>query len=233
MNKNTKNKIAMYKAVKSVIDANQTAWNALPAFGTVYTAFIETLTALEQSAYDQSLATLGVKAEKNVKREELALKTYAISSGIVAFAVLNNDASLIDQMNIGKWELKNAGKTRLLQLVDRVIAKGTAFGNQLSDFGIDSTAMAELQSLRNETEALLDAPRNAIVERRLHTQQINSLRKELDQILYLQLDKLMVVLKAEHPTFFQSYRNARVVVDLKGRKTRRNPERDDGTGSDE
>ena len=205
----------MYKAVKDVLASNQSVWTGIPAFVTVHGSFINKLTALETSAFNQNLSMIGVSAAKNAKRQEVVDKTYAISSGIVAFAVLNNNAKLIDRMTITKSDMLYASKTRLLLLVDRVIAKASEFESQIDEFGVDQQSITELQTLRDELEAMLNAPRNAILDRKGYTQQIKALRKELDMILYLQLDKLMQVLSAEHPDLFTAYNNARVIVDLK------------------
>jgi hypothetical protein len=83
----------------------------------------------------------------------------------------------------------------------------------LDDYGVDQTTVDELQTHRDELEAQLGAPRNAIVERKTLTGQIRSLRREIDAILNLQLDKLMEFLREEHPGFFASYKNARVTID--------------------
>src|SRR5690606_19279887 len=102
MDKITKNKIAMYKAVKSIIVANEANWSDLPAFASAVQTFGERLDALEQAAYHQNLALVGVSAVKNAKRAIVADKAYAMSSSMVAFAVVSNDVELISHMKIAK-----------------------------------------------------------------------------------------------------------------------------------
>lgn len=217
----------MYKTVRSIIENNQAIWSNLPAFSQSRDAFIQKLSELEQKSYEQSLALIGVSATKDVKKQFTAEKTYAISSALVAYAVMHNDTALLEQMNVGKKAVFQASKTNLLQFVDRVIAKALVYTAELVEFGVDQQAISDLQTLRDELEDQLNAPRNAIVERKGLTQQITTLRKELDDILKLQLDKLMIVFKPDHPNFFRAYSNARVIVDLRNR-TAGNAERDDG-----
>lgn len=239
MDKITRNKIAMYKAVKSVIESNQTNWSTLPAFATAVQTFNERLDALEQAAYHQNLALVGVSAVKNAKRAIVADKAYAMSSSMVAFAVVTNDVELINHMKIPKFELDNASKDRMLILVDRIIARATDLVNLLGDYGVDQAGIDELQLLRDELDVQMSAPRNAIVDRKGQTARIKSLVRELDVIVKMQLDKLMVILKEEHPRFFMDYGNARVIIDLKNRRSSSdatgepNPERDDGLPADD
>ncbi len=217
MNKITKNKIGMYKAVRTVLENHEAIWNNVPAFSQSHSAFIQKLNAIEQKSFEQSLATIGISAAKDEKRRIVGEKTFAISSGMVAFAVMTNDATLLKQMDIGRKAIFQASKVNLLQMIDRVIAKASEFGNELTDFGVDQQSVAELQTLRDELETQLNAPRNAVIDRKGFTQQISALRRDLDRILRLQLDKLMFVLREEHPDFFAAYTNARVIVDHKNR----------------
>lgn len=221
----------MYKAVKSIIVANEANWSDLPAFASAVQTFGERLDALEQAAYHQNLALVGVSAVKNAKRAIVADKAYAMSSSMVAFAVVSNDVELISHMKIAKHELDNCSKDKMLILVDRIITRANDLVNLLGDFGIDQASVDELQLLRDELDAQMSAPRNAIIDRKGQTARIKSLVRELDAIIKFQLDKLMIILKEDHPQFFVGYSNARIIVDHKNRSASggtQPPERDDG-----
>lgn len=205
----------MYKAVKTVVAENATLWSGLPAFENVFNTFTQKLGTLEQHAYNQNLALVGVSAVKEDKRELVADKAHAISSSLMAFAVISNNVELINQMKISRNTLRRSPYVRALQLLDLIIAKATVHLNDLGDFGVEQAAITELQTLRDELEVLMNAPRNAIIERKVLTQQIKVITKEIDLLLKNQLDKLMVVLKEEQPDFFTAYRNARIIIDHK------------------
>lgn len=222
MNRITQNKVAMYKAVRSTLAKHKGIWESIPAFSQSHSAFIEKLRALEQNAFEQSFALIGISAAKDAKKQIVAEKTYAISSGILAYAVINNNSTLIELMNIGKKVIFQASKAKLIQIVDRVIANGTEFGDDLAEFGVTSEKISELHDLRDELEMILNSPRNAIIARKGYTQQIAKTRKELDQILKMQIDKLMLVLEFEHPDFFAEYKNARIIIDFRNGKRENN-----------
>lgn len=207
----------MYKAVRSIIETNQANWSALPAFASAVQTFGERLYALEQAAYHQNLALVGVSAVKNAKKSIVVDKAYAMSSSMVAFAVVTNDVELINQMKIAKHVLDNASKDQMLILVDRIISRAGDLVNLLGDYGVDQSAIDELQVLRNELDAQMNAPRNAIIDRKGQTRRIKSLVRELDAIIKFQLDKLMIILKEDHPDFFIGYTNARMIVDHRNR----------------
>ena len=207
----------MYKAVQTVIASNNAAWSGFVAFENVFTKFNEKVNLLQEHAYNQSLALVGVSASKEAKRELVAKKAHAMSSSLSAYAVLVNNVELFNQMKISRWDILRGGRSRVLQLLDLIISKAEAHVNELSDFGVEQQTISELQTLRDELEVMLAAPRNAIIERKTLTHQIKVLTREIDMILKHQLDKLMIVLQEDHPDFFTVYRNARVIVDLKAK----------------
>lgn len=207
----------MFKAVKSVIAANNSAWSGLPAFETAFNTYTAKLAQLELLSYNQGFAIVGVSALKDAKREEAAEKAYAMANSISAFAVVTNKVELYNKMKISKWTILKGSRQEALQLVDIVLAKANEFENDLGDFGIDQATIAELQTIRDELYEQLSAPRNAIIERKTITGQIKLLEKDMIRILRLQLDKLMEFLREDNPEFYASYKNARVTIDLKSK----------------
>ena len=236
MDKIGKNKVAMYKSLKTIIAQNEASWTSLPAFANAYQTFVERLSALEQRGYQQNLALVGVSAVKDAKKAIVIDKTFAMGSAITAYAVLNKDVELINHMKISKHMLNSAGKELLLVLVDRVIKRATSLAGQLDDFGVDAASVEELSTLRDELDAQMNAPRNAIIDRKGQTIGIKTLITEIDGIIKLQLDKLLFILKEDHPQFFIDYTNARMIVDHGSRHPNGTsedvpPEPDDGIGS--
>lgn len=231
MDKIGKNKVAMYKSLKTIIADNQASWTSLPAFASAYQTFIGRLTALEQRVYQQNLALIGVSAVKDAKKSIVIDKAYAMASAITAYAVVNNDVELINHMKINRHELQSSGKELLLVLVDRIVNRATGLVGHLDDFGVDQASVDELSTLRDELDVQMNAPRNAIIDRKGQTLGIKTLIKEIDTIIKLQLDKLLFILKEDHPQFFIDYTNARIIVDHRNRPTiggAQAPERDDG-----
>lgn len=225
----------MYKAVKSIIAENQANWSELPAFASAVFTFGERLDALMQAAYHQNLALIGVSAVKDAKRSIVVDKAFAMCSSMVAYAVVNKDVELISHMKIAKHELIYCSKDTMLILVDRIVTRASEIVDLLEDYGVIQADIDELRLLRDELDAQMSAPRNAIIDRKGHTARIKSLVRELDAIIKFQLDKLMIILKEDHPDFFTAYTNARIIVDHRNRPsggaspgTDFPPERDDG-----
>lgn len=219
MDKITKNKMAMYKSLKTILASHQANWSSFPAFASAVNTFESRLAALEEAQYHQNLALVGISAVKHAKQEIVADKAYAISSAMVAYAVVNNNVELLNHMKIAKHMIRHASRDHVLVLLDRIITRATEFVGVLGDYGIAQSDIDELVALRNELDAQMNAPRNAIIDRKGQTSRIKSIVHELDAIVRFQLDKLIVILKDEHPDFFLDYSNARIIVDHRNRST--------------
>jgi hypothetical protein len=230
MDKITKNKLAMYRSLRTVLTSHEAEWSALPAFASAVQTFGARLDALEQSMYQQNIALVGVSAVRDAKKSIVADKAYAMSSAMVAYGVVNNDVELINHVKIARHRIMHAPRDLVLVLVDRILIRGASLIGQLDIYGVDQAAIDQLQLLRDELSTQMNAPRNAILDRKGQTERIRNLVKEIDAILKFRLDKLIIILKEEHPELFAAYTNARVIVDHRNR-TAGSGERDDGSST--
>jgi hypothetical protein len=227
MNKITKNKLAMYRSLRTVLTSQEAEWSVLPAFASAVQTFASRLGALEQSMYQQNIAMVGVSAVRDAKKSIVADKAYAMSSAMVAYGVVNNDVELINHVKIARHKLLYAPRDLVIVLVDRILIRATSLIGLLDAYGVDQASVNELQLLRDELGTQMNAPRNAILDRKGETERISSLVKEIDAILKFQLDTLIRILKEDHPDLFIAYTNARVIVDHRNRNAS-SGERDDG-----
>ncbi len=204
----------MYKTVKNVVDSAN-SWTGFTAFEAAYTAFGSKLTQLENFAYNQTLALVGVKTVKEAKRTEAAKFTLEVAASLAAFASTTGNVELRERMKISPSKLKYGAAHHSLQLIDLVIEKATLHLNDLGDFGVDQAKLTALINKRDQVNIVFNAPRQAIVDRKVMTAKMDELVLEIDRILREQLDKLMLILDPQDHEFFLSYNAARVIVDHK------------------
>jgi hypothetical protein len=146
-----------------------------------------------------------------------------MAASLSAYAVITGKVMLFNQMKFRKKTLLRGDRNEVVRLMDLVIEKATEFQSELDPYGIDAADIAELQGLRDELEVHFGAPRNAIVERKTATANLDTLSREINDLLRFQLDKLMLVLKEEAPEFYSTYTNARHTVALKNARRDENP----------
>lgn len=220
MNKITKNKIVMYRAVLKVLEDHEASWNGVPAFHTAVQQYRDKMDVLDLLAAHQNEALLGVTDQKDLKKQEIADKGFIIASALKAFAVSENNIKLLDQVKISHSSLQNATIIVTLQLIDRILSKATSFSAQLVDYGIDQAQIDELASLRVNIKTEFGEPRLAIIARKTTTSDIKILVKDIDAILENRLSSLMATFRLSHPKFYKLYQNAKNVINFRTGKLR-------------
>jgi len=205
----------MYKAVKTVVNSNTASWTGLPAFVSVFNTFTEKLVQLETLGYNQAFIALGVGKVKSKKRKEASELVIPISNALKAYAQSVGNESLKQKMNFPPSNLLYKSDFRVNQLISFVIEKAELHLAELGDFGVSQQMLDELNNVHDELRIIFNAPRKAIIDRKLITTQIKGLVGDLDTMLRRQLDLLAGVLKPSELEFFTSYKNARVIIDLR------------------
>lgn len=217
MDQKTKNKLKMYQAVQGICLQHQADWSGLPAFADVLTHFIVQLNELEQTGYRQGIATLGVKAGKDQLLHATIAVAETVSNGLRAYAAGLNDVLLTAQLRFSKWDFKRNGTLSTLYLIDRILEVAQPLAALTGDYGVSQQQLTDLQNMRQQLGDAVWMPRAAIIDRMQQTKAIAYLQRELDGLLKTRLDPLACVLRAAQPGFYMNYRNARMIVDYRGK----------------
>ena len=207
-----KNKLRMYKAVKTVFSVHQTSWTGLPALVTAHDAFTEKLTQLETLGDEQDLKTSGVTKHKHMVHEATAKAVLKIAKGLRVYALENNLVELSENLNFTLTDVLHRSEIKASHLFNFVLEKAEELIAELADYNITPARLAEVQALSAEFETLRFATRDAVIERKFITSSINAIEEEMDALLKDKVDLLMATLETEHKKFFSQYFNARHIV---------------------
>lgn len=203
----------MYKRVSDVLHTNGTIWEGIPAFVLSVDDLNDKIHALEEKETMQQSVTIGVSAVKDQIKKEKIDEIYRISSALLALAATLSDEKLRKEMKFTHGALSNAPRVELISKIDLIIDRAQTNVSALNDFGIEGQDVSALQTLRSELDTHLMNPRKAISTRKGLNAEINTLSKEIDLLLSDGIDRLMFVLKSDHPPFFAAYTEARNVID--------------------
>lgn len=213
MNNIVKNKLRMYQAVRRVIQSNNASWNGLAAFENAVTRFSQKVTELENLTYKKSKALLGIKSKRDQKREAIIQQALFVANALYAYAANIGDEKLKADVNYSPSKMKYAPISKFLQIVNGLINTANDHLNDLGDYGIDQPLMDDLTLAHMEFIEMANLPRQAVVSRKVMTQKIKSTVSDIDTVLNDQLDKLIVLLTEQDPTFVMTYEGARTIID--------------------
>lgn len=218
MTNNQENKRSMYFSVSATLNVNKIIWQNFLPFSNAVNRFYDINEQIMQQAMQQSVPITGVSEDKQQARYEIEVILDHLCKKMTAFANVSNNMTLRDKVNYNSTKISLQRDTLLIDLTQNVIDQALYNLNKLVDYNIDAAMVSNLQSKLDEFNAILSAPRQQIIHRKGATKQLSALFKEADTILKNEMDLLVVEFEKNHPDFVRNYKNARIIIDLRGRR---------------
>jgi len=214
MKKNEANKLAMYNAVVALLDANIAKLNPMPAIVQVFNSFKSLVAEIKDIDYEFVIRTRDETMKKKMKRTILCERIFRIANALFVLGARTNDTDLLANAKFTKWELNRMRDTLLSKKCEFVLAKANEHQQELVDYGITQSVIAEAEEALDEfTGALGEQTReyeNTAADRLTLTEKF----KTATSILKQELDRLMTLIENEAPDFYNAYRSARTIKDL-------------------
>jgi len=212
------NKRSMYIAVQRVCNSNNSSWRGLPAFVRAFGNFETTLAKIDSQRQIQEGKTTGITENKQKEEDEMIQITLEIAAAVYARASINGDNELRDKVSYSPSYLRNSRDNILKDISQVIHDEADKVIANLADYGKTPADLTQLQKEIDDYAAILAKPRTAIGARATATTNLVELFKQGDNILKNRLDKLMVSYQNSEPVFYQTYQNARNIVDLGARR---------------
>jgi Carboxypeptidase regulatory-like domain len=226
MNKNQNAKFKMYRATEKHCDDNTEITKNMPAFVAAFNNFKAIITEINDTTQAKSVILRGIAIDKNESRQSLGSKVTEIAGLIFAFASATGNNTLKQEVNVSETKLLQHNEERFVSRCQNVYAKGLENVALLADYGITNQTLENLKSLIDDYLAKSPNTRNATGNRKTLNSNLTALFKKADTVLKEQIDKLIIVFRAEHPDFVKTYEANRIIIDaastttqLKGKVT--------------
>lgn len=199
----------MFQTVVATLHENQNAVANKPAFASALHHFEERLNQLEQLLNDHAKDMGWVTSEKTSTVNSAVESAYLLMKIVKAYGDSIGDESLQSKMNFRKRDFTDNGTLGMINAIHFVIQEASAIEEELVAFGINATMISDLIALHDKLIILNNAPRLAIISRKLVTKQIDVLEKELVEDLRVVFDPFVELLKDEFPALHAKYKEAR------------------------
>lgn len=218
MRKNLEDRFTMFLATRTALDNHGAVWAALVPFNNAVTAFKAKITTVEEEVAIQEMDLLGYAKDKALKKEAMVEKALSVARQTFAFAEDTGDVVLREKMAQSRTGLMSLRDAVVAQKCQGIHTEATGVLASLAPYGIVAVDLTALQTVIDDYEAVISAPRTAITVRKGSTEQIETLIQEGTVILTNRLDKMMDEFKLTHPGFYQEYFDARIVVNTGAKK---------------
>ncbi len=217
MNKKQSNHLSSYLAVAFVLTKYEAKVGLVPALEAAVTKFTTLLNELQEVRQVQEGRITGAALQKQKEEDEMIEATLRVAAGIYVFAREQDNMELQQKVKISDSNLRKMGNSALLSQCTLIYNLAMELNSEaLVPFGILPESLAGLKKEIDDFALLVGKPRSGIVARSAATLRLQELFKEIGELLREEMDKLMLVLKGQEPAFYNEYKAARVIVDLRG-----------------
>ncbi len=224
MKKSTANKLNMYESVHAVANDYQTSWQNVPAFSNAINTFETNLNLLRSRLTQQSGAVTGVSLEKKLRTTDLRNRMLLAQHGLFLHGRASGNLQLQARNELSKTDLVKMTLNEFAIRCSELKGDLDTYGAQLSEYGITQQSIDELIPLLLGIDELNNSTRKAIIKRKEITRSISDLEHEIDELLRVELDRLILVFKQSDPAFYHSYSSARITIDYGGGRGSRGEE---------
>jgi hypothetical protein len=214
MNKRQSNKLNSYQSVKGVLQDNKPVYENIPIINQTVVSFFEIVDQIDKIATKTEMDTTGETSAKIVAKEKLASLASSLAASGSVWAFEQKDVELEAALAYSYSDLRYARDTETLQISRAIESELLDCQAELADYMVSDENMADLHRLIEGFEDSLEIKGGVKSGSVAETRQLAILYRVADDLLSKKLDRFVVRLKSNYPTFFDAYQNARMIVDL-------------------
>lgn len=209
------NRVNMINATITVCDANAAATAGIPSFATVLGSVKSKMVLINSLNQIGEGTTKGVTLDTNILRKAMTALALKCANATLAYANSTNNNTLAALVNFSETKL-NALKKEDVDDVCEAIHDATDVNIAgASNFGASATDVTDLQASIELYRTASQNPRQAIITKsQAKKQAANMVREVIDDLLIAQMDKMVNTLKGTNKEFFDTYKQAREILDL-------------------
>ncbi len=214
MDKKTLNFFEMTYTTNDLMQANLTRLEPYPQLTKDSALLNTTLGTTGGVMKEVQKDTSGATDDKSNARMAAILKTVSVARRASVYPMLTNNRQLFEQLDIQKSDLTRLAQTALTERLNGVYDDVVSIQEPIAGMGVPPEETTEMRTLIDAYAKYKAVPRTLTAQHKtLNQSSLPALKKELRTILD-RLDRLMLVF--EGTSFYEDYRNARIIIDRTG-----------------
>jgi hypothetical protein len=215
MDKRQSNKFNSYQSVKGVLDDNRDIYEPIAFIRRSIEEFLGILDELDEVATRTQMDTTGETAAKKLAKEKLARLASSLAASGSVYAFESSNIELEATLKYTYTDINYALDNYALQKAMAIETELLIHKDHLEDYMISAENLEDLHSHIEVYEDALETRGGVKSQSVADFQRLAVLFKKADNILAKKLDRFVLRLKSKYPTFYDAYRNARTIIDLK------------------
>lgn len=213
MNAKKEAKLSMYNAVLTHAEANTTITATVPAFATQVTTLRSIYNEIVDAAQNEAKAITGVAMDKTQVRKAATDLALQVSAAVFSYAAATSNNTLKEQVNFTASDFRNMRDEMVVPNCNNIHNLANTHLASLATYGITTTVLSDLADATEAYADIIATPRNAVAQRSSYSDTINTLMKDADALLKLQMDKVALQFKTDNLEFYNAYKQNRIILD--------------------
>jgi hypothetical protein len=219
MNKNQQNWLSMSLSVKVFCAQLSAIFALIPGFTALETLLGNTITKIQELAIIQISGYKGKTALKAFLRMDLIGKTMTLVRALIAYARLHELIEFYEAVSYTESRLKKMPASTLIAVCQLIQDKAGDVIDDLDEFGITQVILDTQKKAISDFSAGITGPREGIIIKKNATMALKVCFKDGREVI-LKMDDLAGSIKNSNTEAYNSYKNARVIVDYrKGKRS--------------
>jgi tetratricopeptide (TPR) repeat protein len=208
MNNYQLNRYKMYRMVRDYLNEHSDKLNDFPGFKEKCAVMLSKIEEIEGASRVQSEFTNKISFEKNSRRRELETKMVEISRKMAAYAILNDNNTLLANCSYTPWRVGRYTNIDLASQGGNLFNHATEYLENLAQYGITPELVESLQMAIDDYEKVIADPRTNDVNSSVATKKMAQAYKDADEALRF-IDLAVKIAGDADPGFYSEYRSMR------------------------
>ncbi|MFD2565526.1 hypothetical protein [Aquimarina rubra] len=212
MNKDQNNKLDMYEAVQTYLDANTDKWNGVPVLITFKNQFSELLSNIREHQENQEAARVYLGANKTTQKRFVSEKADILNDALEAYAAIEENIELEQKAAKSFSDLNRLRNQDFVTVITETITLLEQHLEALADYGVTADQITDLKNSFDQFLTLQGQPRQYRIAGKQATLNLAELFDNTSSLLSNKMDKVMKRFKRTDANFFNGYQTARIIV---------------------
>jgi len=207
----------MFETVDSVLDKNSSLFESMPELVSAHRMLKEGKTLILQYRQVQEAETSGLTTTKENVKTDFINSILKFSAALRAYATSTKNEDLKAKAHYVSSELKKVPDPILFDIGTLLFKLADPIKTELTKYSIGEDEIAEMKTLLPAFKVAYPQQRVATTESKMSTDNIDKVYKSTMKLLKDVIDELMLPFQFSQPDFYNTYKNARLIVNYSGR----------------
>ncbi len=227
MNKYQRSKLESFNLIVFEADNYAGSIAVVPKFAAAIAELKGVCTQIKNELVQQEKDITGVTEDKHQILNELIDMLMILSGALQSYALEKKNNTLYESVKFSESFIEKSVHTDISSISSLLVEEMDKLTQEeLTAEGISTEDVAEIKKLDLDFKEMLQAPRQAIIDRTGHTENMRNLLEKAAEIKNNVLDNLVIQFKRKDPEFYFKYNAAANVIIRHGGSKNSNGETD-------